>query len=80
MIENPTSTWNTAPAETPTGNRQREIAACPHGGGRGGPALFFSLLVHHVSFLPVFTLEARKAGCSRAGFTKTTHGGRRRPS
>jgi Cu(I)/Ag(I) efflux system membrane protein CusA/SilA len=30
-----------------------------------GPALFFSLLIITVSFLPVFTLEGRKAGCSR---------------
>ena len=30
-----------------------------------GPALFFSLLIITVSFLPVFTLEARKVGCSR---------------
>ena len=29
-----------------------------------GPALFFSLLIITVSFLPVFTLEGRKGGCS----------------
>jgi len=28
-----------------------------------GPAIFFSLLVILVSFLPVFLLEARKAAC-----------------
>ena len=30
-----------------------------------GPALFFSLLVITLSFLPVFTLEAQEGACSR---------------
>ena len=30
-----------------------------------GPALFFSLLIITVSFLPVFTLESQEGGCSR---------------
>jgi Cu(I)/Ag(I) efflux system membrane protein CusA/SilA len=29
-----------------------------------GPALFFSLLIITLSFIPVFTLKRRKAGCS----------------
>ena len=29
-----------------------------------GPALFFSLLIITLSFLPVFTLRRRRAGCS----------------
>jgi Cu(I)/Ag(I) efflux system membrane protein CusA/SilA len=29
-----------------------------------GPALFFSLLIITVSFLPIFTLEAQEGGCS----------------
>ena len=30
-----------------------------------GPALFFSLLIITLSFLPVFTLEAQEGACSR---------------
>jgi Cu(I)/Ag(I) efflux system membrane protein CusA/SilA len=30
-----------------------------------GPALFFSLLIITLSFIPVFTLEAQEGGCSR---------------
>ena len=37
------------------------IAACKE----VGPALFFSLLIITVSFLPVFTLESQEGRCSR---------------
>jgi hypothetical protein len=43
-----------------------------------GPALFFSLLVITLSFLPVFTLEAQEGGCSLAARVhEDVHDGRR---
>ena len=43
------------------------IAACKE----VGPALFFSLLIITVSFLPVFTLEAQEGAVQPLAYTKT---------
>ena len=66
MIENAHKHLERVPAGEP--RRPAIIAACRE----VGPALFFSLLVITVSFLPVFTLEAQEGRMFRPlAFTKT---------
>jgi len=66
MIENATSIWN-GPRPTPRGSRSMVEAA-----KEVGPALFFSLLIITVSFLPVFTLEAQEGRLFKPlAYTKT---------
>lgn len=59
MIENAHKHLERAPPEKP--RVHIIIEACRE----VGPALFFSLLIITVSFLPVFTLESQEGGCSR---------------
>jgi Cu(I)/Ag(I) efflux system membrane protein CusA/SilA len=49
------------PGETLQGDAHWRVIA--HAAAEVGPALFFSLLIITLSFIPVFTLEHRKAGC-----------------
>jgi copper/silver efflux system protein len=66
MIENAHKHLERAPAGTPRINVLIE-AAC-----EVGPALFFSLLIITVSFLPIFTLEAQEGRLFKPlAFTKT---------
>ena len=66
MIENAHKHLERAPPETP--RLQIISAACRE----VGPALFFSLLIITVSFLPVFTLEAQEGRMFKPlAFTKT---------
>ena len=44
-----------------------------------GPAIFFSLLIITISFLPVFALEAQEGGCSTRSPTPRPMPWRRRP-
>ncbi|HLO61740.1 MAG TPA: efflux RND transporter permease subunit [Azonexus sp.] len=69
MIENAHKHIERLPAEHSHGERMEAmIAACKE----VGPALFFSLLIITVSFLPVFTLEAQEGRLfSPLAYTKT---------
>jgi Cu(I)/Ag(I) efflux system membrane protein CusA/SilA len=58
MIENAHKRLERAPPEQPRSEVLIEAAI------EVGPALFFSLLIITVSFLPIFALKRRKAGCS----------------
>jgi Cu(I)/Ag(I) efflux system membrane protein CusA/SilA len=79
MIENATrrsSTGSTTSGEMP---RARSLADRHRGGGRGRAALFFSLLIITLSFMPVFTCRRRKGGCSRRWPSPRPTRWRRRP-
>lgn len=69
MIENAHKRLEHLPADAPQSERaQTIIRACKE----VGPALFFSLLIITVSFLPVFTLEGQEGRMfSPLAFTKT---------
>jgi Cu(I)/Ag(I) efflux system membrane protein CusA/SilA len=71
MIENMHKHLENAPKKTPLTDKERwrlvTAAAC-----EVGPALFFSLLIITVSFIPIFTLEAQEGRMfSPLAFTKT---------
>ncbi len=71
MIENMHKHLEAAPKQTPLTDKERwrlvTAAAC-----EVGPALFFSLLIITVSFIPIFTLEAQEGRMfSPLAFTKT---------
>lgn len=71
MIENMHKHLEAAPKKTPLTDKERwrlvTAAAC-----EVGPALFFSLLIITVSFIPIFTLEAQEGRMfSPLAFTKT---------
>ncbi len=71
MIENMHKHLEAAPKKTPLTDKERwrlvTGAAC-----EVGPALFFSLLIITVSFIPIFTLEAQEGKMfSPLAFTKT---------
>jgi Cu(I)/Ag(I) efflux system membrane protein CusA/SilA len=52
--------------------RARSLARVTEAAVEVGPALFFSLLIITLSFVPVFTLEAQEGAAVRAlAFTKT---------
>ena len=74
MIENShkhIEQWRHAhPGQNLTGNEQWEVIA--EAAAEVGPALFFSLLIITLSFIPVFTLEAQEGRLfSPLAFTKT---------
>jgi len=74
MIENShkhIEQWRHAhPGQNLTGNEQWEVIA--DAAAEVGPALFFSLLIITLSFIPVFTLEAQEGRLfSPLAFTKT---------
>ena len=74
MIENAhkhVEAWNHAnPGRAPTAAEQRAIISTA--ASEVGPALFFSLLIITLSFLPVFTLEAQEGKLfGPLAFTKT---------
>jgi len=71
MIENMHKHLEAVPKKTPLTDKERwqlvTAAAC-----EVGPALFFSLLIITVSFIPIFTLEAQEGRMfSPLAFTKT---------
>jgi len=69
MIENAHKRLEHLPADAPQAERVRAII---HACKEVGPALFFSLLIITVSFLPVFTLEGQEGRLfSPLAFTKT---------
>jgi Cu(I)/Ag(I) efflux system membrane protein CusA/SilA len=60
----------TEPTDQPTGEQRREILI--HAAQQVGPALFYSLVIIVVSFLPVFLLEAQEGRMFRPlAWTKT---------
>jgi Cu(I)/Ag(I) efflux system membrane protein CusA/SilA len=66
MIENAHKHLERASADKP------RIEVLIEAASEVGPALFFSLLIITVSFLPIFALEAQEAAVQAAAYTKTS--------
>ncbi len=75
MIENAhkhLEAWHHAHPDAEARGRRAVAGDRRRGGARSGPALFFSLLIITLSFIPVFTLEAQEGRLfSPLAFTKT---------